>query len=168
MSHAIDAATLDALRDFPGRLEAHLAAIPPRHVAWIPDDWTGIPSECFSAVEQVWHVLDIEIEGYQARIARTLCEDTPLLPSIDSETLAVERDYAGRDASDALAGFRAARTRTLAMIDGLDPGRLERPAMFEGYGPTTLRGLVHVLCSHDQQHLAGLQWLAGRIASLPR
>jgi hypothetical protein len=22
---------------------------------------------------------------------------------------------------------------------------------------------VHYLCSHDQQHLAGLQWLLGRI-----
>ncbi len=30
-------------------------------------------------------------------------------------------------------------------------------------GPTTLRGLVHYLCSHDQQHLAGLQWLLGKI-----
>jgi hypothetical protein len=37
--------------------------------------------------------------------------------------------------------------------------------MFEGYGETTLRGLVHYLCSHDQQHLAGMQWLLGRIAA---
>jgi hypothetical protein len=26
-----------------------------------------------------------------------------------------------------------------------------------------MRGLVHFLCSHDQQHLAGLQWLLGKI-----
>jgi hypothetical protein len=35
--------------------------------------------------------------------------------------------------------------------------------MFEGYGRVTLRGLVHYLCSHDQQHLSGLQWLLGKI-----
>ena len=29
--------------------------------------------------------------------------------------------------------------------------------------PITVRGLVHMLCSHDQQHLAGLQWLMARI-----
>jgi hypothetical protein len=27
----------------------------------------------------------------------------------------------------------------------------------------TLRALVHYLCSHDQQHLAGLQWLLGKL-----
>jgi hypothetical protein len=31
----------------------------------------------------------------------------------------------------------------------------------------TLRSLVHYLCSHDQQHLAGLQWLLGQIEALP-
>jgi len=25
------------------------------------------------------------------------------------------------------------------------------------------RGLIHYLCSHGQQHLAGLRWLAGKI-----
>jgi hypothetical protein len=38
-----------------------------------------------------------------------------------------------------------------------------RTAVFEGYGPLSLRSLVHYLCSHDQQHLAGLQWLLGKI-----
>lgn len=26
--------------------------------------------------------------------------------------------------------------------------------------------LIHILCSHDQQHLAGLQWLLGKIEAL--
>lgn len=32
-----------------------------------------------------------------------------------------------------------------------------KTASGEGYGPLKLRSLVHYLCSHDQQHLAGLQ-----------
>jgi hypothetical protein len=46
---------------------------------------------------------------------------------------------------------------------GLRPDQFDRTAFFEGYGPLTLRSLVHYLCSHDQQHLAGLQWLLGKI-----
>ena len=57
----------------------------------------------------------------------------------------------------------AARAGTIAMLRALDPASFDRPAEFEGYGSVTLRGLVHFLCSHDQQHLAGLQWLLGKI-----
>jgi hypothetical protein len=32
-------------------------------------------------------------------------------------------------------------------------------------GAVTLAGLIQYLCSHDQQHLACLHWLLGRIAS---
>ena len=40
------------------------------------------------------------------------------------------------------------------------------PAEFEGYGQTTLKGLIHYLCSHDQRHLAGLQWLLGNMQTV--
>lgn len=72
-----------------------------------------------------------------------------------------------RKADDAFARFREARALTLAVLATLDEQRLARRAVFEGYGPTTRRGLVHFLCSHDQQYLAGLQWLSRQIASLP-
>jgi hypothetical protein len=159
----IDATTLQALRDFPRQLQAHYRAIPRDYAHWAPPSWEGIPSEHFTAIEQVWHVFDIEVEGYRERFRRTLEEDAPLLPSIDSEAVAVERDYAARDVEQAFAGFASARANTVALLAGLDDAQLERPAVFEGYGPTTLRGLVHYLCSHDQQHLAGLQWLMGQI-----
>jgi hypothetical protein len=61
------------------------------------------------------------------------------------------------------AEFRAARAKTMSMLRDLDELGFARPAVFEGYGPVTLRGLVHYLCSHDQQHLSGLQWLLGKI-----
>ena len=64
-----------------------------------------------------------------------------------------------------LADFAIARARTVKMLSQARATDLARPADFEGYGPTTLRGLVHLLCSHDQQHLAGLHWLLGRMAA---
>ena len=58
-----------------------------------------------------------------------------------------------------------AREETLALLRGLDEAALGREGFFAEYGPLTLRALVHYLRSHDQQHLAGIQWLAGKAMS---
>lgn len=159
----MDPITLATLAAFPAQLAAHFAAVPVAFRQWAPASWTGIPSEHFTALEQLCHVRDIEIEGYQERIRRTLAEDNPLLPSIDSERIAIERNYASADADAVLDAIAAARARTLSMLASVAAGRFDRRANFEGYGEVTLRALVHYLCSHDQQHLAGLQWLLGQI-----
>jgi len=159
----LNAATLRAMADFPDQLEQFYAAIPETHKNWTPPSWDGIPSETFSALGQVCHVRDIEIDGYHVRIQRTLTEDKPALVSLDGYVLERERGYATADAQEALAAFRAARARTMDMLAGISSEALERTAEFEGYGALTLRSLVHYLCSHDQQHLAGLQWLLGKI-----
>ena len=157
--HAITLATLAA---FPDQLAAHLAAFPLAAMRWAPSSWDGVPSEPLTAIEQLCHVRDIEVDGYHVRIRRTLAEERPTLASIDTDALARERAYAHDDATRALADFRAARAITLEMISGLGETQLARTAVFEGYGALTLQSLVHYLCSHDQQHLAGLQWLLGK------
>lgn len=159
----MDPATLRALAAFPNQLEAFYAAIPIQYAHWTPPSWEGIPSELLTPTGQICHVRDIEIDGYQARIERALAESNPFLGSIDTYRLAAEREYDKADAAAALADFRAARSRTIERIAQLDSAQLERRADFEGYGAVTVRGLIHYLCSHDQQHLAGLQWLLGKI-----
>ena len=156
------AVTLQALAAFPDQLEAHFAAFDPAFTRWAPPSWDGVPSEALTALEQLCHVRDIEIDGYQVRIRRTLAEAHPTLASIDTDALVRERVYAQDEPARVLAAFRAARARTLEMIAGLSDAQLARTAVFEGYGPLTLRSLIHYLCSHDQQHLAGLQWLLGK------
>jgi hypothetical protein len=155
--------TFATLEAFPAQLERHYAAFPPEFVHWTPPAWDGVPSEPFTALEQICHVRDIEIEGYQQRFRRTLSENEPFLPSIDSEAVARQRDYGAAHAADVLAEFRAARGATMQLLRSVDARQLERRAIFEGYGAVSLRGLIHYLCSHDQQHLAGLQWLLGKI-----
>ena len=159
----LNPATLQAMADFPRRLEQFYEAIPESHKNWTPASWEGIPSETFSALGQICHVRDIEIEGYHLRFARTLAETHPLLASLDGYVLERERGYANAEAQEVLAAFRAARARTMGILAGIPPDALERTAEFEGYGALSLRSLVHYLCSHDQQHLAGLQWLLGKI-----
>jgi len=155
--------TARALTLFPEQLEAHYALVPDDFKSWRPPSWGGVPSEPFTAIEQICHVRDIEVEGYLVRFERTLSEREPLLPAIDGETLARERRYAKADAAEVFATFRAARARTLALLGGLRPEDFARTATLEGYGRLSLQSLVHYLCSHDQQHLAGLQWLLGKI-----
>jgi hypothetical protein len=60
------------------------------------------------------------------------------------------------------ADFRAARADTVALAAGLSPDQLQRVALFEGQ-PVALHNLLHFLCSHDNQHLAGLHWLLGKM-----
>lgn len=154
--------TLAALENFPQQLEAFFAAIPAGFRHWKPASWEGIPSEPFSAIEQICHVRDIEVEGYHLRFQRALQEANPMLENVEGEILAVQRAYADADPEVVFAAFRQARMQTLAFLAALTPLQLQRPAVFDG-ASITVRGLVHMLCSHDQQHLAGLQWLLARV-----
>lgn len=160
----MDPITLAALADFPRRLEAFYSVVPSEYKNWRPASWEGVPSEPFTPIEQVCHVKDIEIDGYHTRFRRTLEESNPLLASLDGEALARERCYSTADTASVLAQFRDARAKTIELISRLTPQQLLRAAEFEGHR-VTLRGLVHNLCSHDQQHLAGMQWLLARMAS---
>jgi len=154
--------TLSALAAFPTQLEAFFDGIPAQARNWKPASWEGIPSEPFSTIEQICHVRDIEVDGYHQRFRRALQETNPTLENVEGETLAVQRAYADAEPAEVFAAIRAARTQTLATISALTAEQLERTALFDG-SPITVRGLVHMLCSHDQQHLAGLQWLMARI-----
>jgi len=154
--------TLNALSVFPQQLEAFFYAVPAGGRNWKPDSWEGIPSEPFSAIEQICHVRDIEVDGYHERFRRALQEANPTLENVDGETLAMERGYAAADPLEVFAAFRIARAKTLEIISTLTAEQSDRTAVFDG-APITVRGLVHMLCSHDQQHLAGLQWLMARI-----
>lgn len=164
----MDSATLDALAAFPDRLEAHYGAIPDGFQLWTPPSWETCPSEHYSALEQLCHVRDIEILGYHVRFVRTLKEDRPFLPAIDGDRLQLEHAYADAFAPDVLKAFRRAREETLELLATVSLAQWDRMAEFEDYGAVSLRGLVHFLCSHDLQHLAGLQWLCGKITAPER
>lgn len=161
----MDQTTRHALADFPRQLQANFALIPEAYWNWEPGSWADVPSEAFPALGQICHVRDIEIDGYHQRIRRIREEAHPDLASIDGEALAVTRRYAEAKPAEVFAAIRAARETTLAMLDEVAPGEWNRTASFGSYGSVTLRGLVHYLSSHDQQHLAGLQWLLGRLTS---
>jgi len=160
---SIPSDTIAALAAMPDRFERVFRSVPAGHATWRPASWDGVPGETFSAIEHACHLRDIEIDGYQTRIRRTIEEANPFLPSIDGYSLARDRRYAEDDATRVLAAFRAAREATLEQIQRIGTDQLSRPATFEGHGAITVQGLVHVLCSHDLQHLACMQWLLAKM-----
>jgi hypothetical protein len=154
--------TISALTAFPDRLAECFAMFPTAAHNWRPNSWDGIPSERLTAIEQICHVRDIETDGYHVRIARILTENEPVLKDIAGEPLAVDRQYFLADPQRVLADFRIVRVKTIESISGLSEEQWQRIGIFEGT-PTSLRGLMHFLCSHDNQHLAGLHWLRGKM-----
>jgi hypothetical protein len=94
-----------------------------------------------------------------------LQEVTPTLESVDSYALVDRYRYSEADPAAVLREIHSARSQTMEIIGNLNESQLNRTGVFEGYGKVTLQGLIHYLCSHDQQHLAGMQWLLGQIES---
>jgi hypothetical protein len=156
---------INSLAQTPRQLEALFRQAPVDAWQWTPTSWDAIPGEMFTIAGQVCHLRDIETEGYQVRIGRMLEEHEPDLVSIDSYDLARDKDYAHADPEAALSAFHEARRRTLESLQSLDPSLLARRGTFAEYGQLNLQGLLHYLCSHDQQHLACMQWLLGKIAA---
>jgi hypothetical protein len=156
---------LDELEAMPDELERALRVVPADRRRWTPASWGGAPGETFSALGHICHLRDIEVDGYHVRVQRLLDETRPSLVSLDGYQIARDRGYDSADAGEALSAFRKARARTVERLRGLSDAQLARSGDFAEYGDLTLRALVHYLRSHDVQHLAGIHWLAGKIAS---
>lgn len=157
--------TLELLRRFPADLRRHLDDAPSDAFDFRPASWEGIPSEELTVRQQICHLRDIEIDGYAKRFERVLNEKSPTLESIDACALIGDRAYDRTDVEHAYAAFAAARRDTVRLLDGVKPADLDRTGDFDGYGRVTLKGLMHYLVSHDQQHLAGIHWLIGKYES---
>jgi hypothetical protein len=113
----------------------------------------------FSIAENLCHLRDIEIEGYQVRIKRILTEDRPALADVDGGRLAVERDYNSQPATEALTEFRRARFENLQALQGIDESQLRREGTLEGVGAVSLEKLILLMHEHDEDHLSDLRIL---------
>lgn len=147
----------------PDQFERLLAQVPSDYLDWEPANWSGIPSERFSARGHLCHLLDIETLGYQVRFRRTLAESLPELASLDGYQLAQDHDYPRQDPVVQLDRFRTARLQTVEWLKTVPSGAWQQRARYGNYGEVTLDGLVRLLVSHDHQHLAGMQWLLMRL-----
>jgi len=124
------------------------------------DDLSRRPAgDYFSLRENVLHLRDIDVEGYEPRVVRILAEENPFLADIDGATLAAERDYNAQPLGPALEAFAESRARSIARLRALGDADFERTAELEGVGRITLRELLQRWLEHDAGHVAEMEAL---------
>jgi hypothetical protein len=141
---------IEKLAAMPERVRALVAGVSDIELSRRPAD------DYFSLRENVLHLRDIDVEGYEKRVLLILSESDPFLPDVDGAMLARERDYNNQPVAPALDAFAASRARSLERLRGAD---LERTAEFEGVGRVTLRRLLELWVEHDEGHLAEMKAL---------
>jgi DinB family protein len=154
-------AAIAFLRETPSRLSGLLQGLTEAQIRHKPrlDAW--------SCAENLLHLHDIEIDGYTLRLRRTLEEETPSLPDIDGERLAIERRYNTQAAGPALRAFGAARAANVARLAAIAPGDLERTAEMEGVGKITLGRLIRMWKEHDAGHIEEIEKLRAACIDAP-
>ena len=129
--------------DFPERIGAAARAASDRPAA--PGEW--------GAAEIVRHLIAVEDEVWQARLASAAVEDVPhwswtepgLAPGFD-----------GLPIEAVVEAFVMARATTVATVRALDEAGWARFGTHATYGRLDVEGLLARAIDHDDEHLAGL------------
>jgi hypothetical protein len=145
----------ESLRVFPQQLRELIAAVPAERLRVRAEDGT------FAAVEQAWHLADLEVEGYGLRIVRILEEDEPALPDFRGDVVAAERNYIALELEPALRRFEEARARNVEALERA--GDRKRAGNQEGVGRVTLERIAEMMAEHDAGHAAELRALPGNL-----
>jgi hypothetical protein len=116
----------------------------------------------FSWLEHVWHLADLEREGYAVRIARLQAENRPRLSDFKGDQIARERRYVELDVEAALVGFARARAaNVLALCAVAD---WTRAGEQDEVGPITLADLPRMMRAHDAGHFIEIAELLEKLA----
>jgi DinB superfamily len=115
------------------------------------------PEGSFSPVEQVWHLADLEREGFGERIRRLQAEDGPSLPDFDGARIAAERNYRSLSFEEGLRAFEAARLANIALFLTLAPEAWTRGGTQDGVGAVTLCDMPELMRQHDEAHRAEIR-----------
>jgi hypothetical protein len=134
---------VEAFAGFPDRLglAARAAAARP------------VPAGEWGPAEVVRHLIAVEGEVWQARLARVAAEDDPHWAWTEPG-LAPGFDDAGLD--PILAAFGAARSHTVATVRALDEAGWARFGTHATYGRLDVEGLLRLADDHDLSHLDSL------------
>jgi DinB superfamily len=110
------------------------------------------PEGLFSPVEQVWHLADLEREGFGSRIDRLEREPNPRLPDFDGAAVAAARDYRSLSLEAGLKAFKAARTGNVEKLRRMTDEAWSRSGTQEGVGKISLCDIPSMIRAHDAAH----------------
>jgi DinB superfamily len=139
-------ALLETLEQMPQYLEQQFRSLTAEMMCQRGADGT------FSPVEQVWHLADLEREGFGLRIDRLLSESEPQLPDFDGAAIAATRRYRSLSLTAGLAAFREARQRNLARLRTIAADAWTRSGQQQGVGRVSLCDMPGFMSQHDAAH----------------
>jgi len=116
-----------------------------------------------SFVENIWHMADLEREGYGERIQRLKAEQHPSLPDFEGERLAAERQYQNRNLAEGVALFDRARSDNLGTLRTLSEAEWKRAGSQAKVGEVTLQDLPRMMAEHDQSHARDIRQLLSEV-----
>ena len=134
---------VEAFAGFPDRLAAGVRGAVGR----------GVPPGEWGPAEVVRHLIAVEGEVWQSRLARVAAEDDPHWPWTEPG-LAPGFDGVPLDAI--VAAFSAARAETVATVRALDEVGWARFGTHATYGRLDVVGLLERAIDHDEEHVAGI------------
>ena len=137
---------LISLVDMPEYVKAVFGGLGPEQMRTPGPDGTPSP------IEQVWHLADLEREGFGERIRRLLGEHQPRLPDFNGAQVAAERNYRSRSLEDGLVAFAEARRHNVATLRGVQPDSWLRSGNQEGVGKVSLCDIPGFMSQHDSAH----------------
>jgi len=136
----------------PHRVEDAIRGLTEEQLSWKP-------TEFFSIRENVHHLRDIDVLGYEKRLRLMLTEDYPVLADIDGAGLAVERSYNTQPVAKALEDLKRSRALSMQRLKGTSVLDLSRRAEMQGLGAIDVKRLVELWLEHDRGHVADLMEL---------
>jgi len=136
-----------SLRKTPVILNALLHGVTQEQAQQLSDGPGG-----WNVVETLCHIRD-SADVTLTRTQRILSEDHPLLPNFDPATYAEGGDYAHQNLAEVFAAFLAARTRLVALLEGITEDQWRRRGTHSHYGELTLLELMVFAEWHDVNHI---------------
>ena len=106
----------------------------------------------WSAKQQCCHLAEMET-AYRAWVEKALVEDNPDVTEVRGEQVDIALEQAHDHSVSELVGqLRAQREKTVAMIEGLQPGDYDRTASQPMFGTLTVLQWLRSYYRHDRMH----------------
>jgi hypothetical protein len=149
------AALIDAFASFPARFTSAARGFAAR--ASTGEAQAAIPAGEWGPAEVARHLIAVEGEVWQSRLARVAAEDDPTWPWTEP---GLAPGFDGAPLEDVLVAFAAARAATAATVRALDEPGWARYGTHATYGRLDVAGLLRIAIDHDASHLEGLGTVA--------
>ena len=137
------------LAEAPQKVEDGIRGLSEEQLSWKP-------TEFFSIRENVLHLRDIDVFGYEKRLRLILTSDYPEFPDLDGAKLALDRNYNAQPVRQALNDLKHSRGLSIQRLKGTLSLDLDRRAEMQGVGAIDLRRLLELWMEHDRGHIVDI------------